>query len=74
MLNKLKGNKGDGMIHSIIEWFKAAKPNNFINTLMRGAERAQANARCCHDGWLGTFGWHSYLQKERAILRKDNVK
>ena len=27
MLNKLKGNKGDGMIHSIKEWFKAAKPN-----------------------------------------------
>ena len=62
------------MIHSIKAWFKAAKPNNFINTLMRGAERAQANARYCHDVWLGTVGWHSYLQKERAILRKDNVK
>lgn len=59
------------MIHNIKEWFKAAKPNNFINTLMRGAKRAQANARYCHDGWLSTFGWHSYLQKERAILRKN---
>ena len=59
------------MIHSIKAWFKAAKPNNFINTLMRGAGRAQANARCCHVVWLSTFGWHSYLQKERAILRKD---
>ncbi len=38
---------------------------------MRGAKRAQANARDCHDGWLGTFGWHAYLQKERATLRKD---
>ena len=53
------------MIHNIKAWFKAA---------MRGEERAQANARYYSDGWLGTFGWHSYLQKERAILRKDNVK
>ena len=59
------------MIHNIKEWFKAAKPNNFINTLMRGAKRAQVNARDCHDVWLSTFGWHSYLQKERAILRKN---
>ena len=59
------------MIHNIKEWFKSAKPNNFINTLMRGAKRAQANARDCHDGWLGTFSWHSYLQKERAVLKKD---
>ena len=50
------------MIHNIKAWFKAA---------MRGAKRAQANARDCHDVWLGTFGWHAYLQKERAILRKD---
>ena len=59
------------MIHNIKAWFKAA---------MRGAKRAQANARDCHDGWLGTFGWHSYLhtfgwhsylQKERAVLKKD---
>ena len=50
------------MIHNIKAWFKAA---------MRGEERAQANARYCSDGWLGTFGWHAYLQKERAILRKD---
>ena len=50
------------MIHSIKEWFKAAKPNNFINTLMRGTERAQANARYYRDVGLGTVGWHSYLQ------------
>ena len=59
------------MIHSIKAWFKAAKPNNFIKTLMRGAKREQANARYCHDGWLSTFGWHLYLKKERAILRKN---
>ena len=58
------------MIHNIKEWFKAAKPNNFINTLMRGAKRKQANARNCRDVGLGTVGWHSYLQKERAILKK----
>ena len=50
------------MIHSIKAWFKA---------VMRGEERAQANARYCSVVWLGTFGWPAYLQKERAILRKD---
>ena len=61
------------MIHSIKEWYLWLVLENFINTPIRGAERAQENARYYRDVGLGTVGWHSYLQKERAILRKDKV-
>lgn len=64
-LNVSKYNEFRDILNQVVRdclWYLWLVLDNFINTPMRGAERAQANARYYRDVGLGTVGWHSYLQ------------